>query len=476
VSAASWALEEAVAAVVRFLRRWRDALCGRAAFPTVTARGTAKNLRILGQLSASLRRRLRPSAWVALAVGQLATVLGALRPSRVAYTRQVVGPLADGGTVGLDWVEDPSLPPDAPVVLLCHGLNGSSRDAYIKQMVHVARGPREQQEQEQEQQQHQHQHRQQQPGGQSEPGPVLPRFRVVAFNMRGCGGMALTSPRGYSAADTGDLAAAIEAIEAKCPGALITAAGFSLGGNLLCKYLGEVGAACPLAAAVSVSNPFKLDPDGPLCYDTLGDTKPTVAQRAMSVALGLTLRHYVLSHGAAIFPHHEGLEEAARAARTLGEFDRNVSAPSLGYRDIDDYYSSKSSLPGMGNVGVPLLVVHALDDPLIHLEQHVFDNMAQANPHITAVTTTWGGHIGWAEGLMPLLEASWAEKLAVRFLHAHVADKDNARHSQHQVTLQALGGAEKGAAEAAWAGAAPMFAQDGEGIFSSTHTCCALAP
>jgi len=199
-------VEAAVAAVARALRRWWEALTHRS-FPMIAVRATPRNIKVLSRLTESLRRALKPSIWAALSTGNLTTVLGVLRPSFLRYRRQMVGPLSDGGTVAVDWLESAAtraLPPSAPVILLCHGINGSSGDPYIKTTARVACAA---------------------PFG----------MRVAAFNMRGCGGQRLTSPRGYSAADTEDLAAAIAACRAAHPAAPIACIGFSLGGNLLCK-------------------------------------------------------------------------------------------------------------------------------------------------------------------------------------------------------------------------------------------------
>lgn len=88
-------------------------------------------------------------------------------------------------------------------------------------------------------------------------------------------------------------------------------------------------------------------------------------------------------------------------------------------RSGQEYYEAKSSATEVSRVTVPLLVLHADDDPLIRPDDLPVARLV-ANPHVIIVRTRWGGHIGWGVGVLPMVSASWAEPLVVDFLAARL--------------------------------------------------------
>nr|ACN34051.1 unknown [Zea mays]ACN36306.1 unknown [Zea mays] len=133
----------------------------------------------------------------------------------------------DDGAVALDWVsgDDRVLPNDAPVLILLPGLTGGSDDTYVRHMLMRARSK---------------------------------GWRVVVFNSRGCADSPVTTPKFYSASFTGDLRQVIGHILGRYPQSNVYATGWSLGANILVRYLGEETDKCPLSGAVSLCNPFNL--------------------------------------------------------------------------------------------------------------------------------------------------------------------------------------------------------------------------
>jgi len=133
----------------------------------------------------------------------------------------------DDGAVALDWVagDDRALPRDAPVLVLLPGLTGGSDDTYVRHMLMTARRK---------------------------------GWRVVVFNSRGCADSPVTTPKFYSASFTGDLRQVIDHVLCRYPQSNVYAAGWSLGANILVRYLGEETDKCPLSGAVSLCNPFNL--------------------------------------------------------------------------------------------------------------------------------------------------------------------------------------------------------------------------
>jgi predicted alpha/beta-fold hydrolase len=201
----------------------------------------------------ALTRRYRPAP--GLRNAHLTTVLPSFfrpHPPGVSYRRECVR-MTDGGHVTLDWLADdagvhahaPPLSPSSPVVLLLSGIAGGSGDAYVQQFVHLLRRA---------------------------------GLRPVCFNSRGCAGSPVTAPQFYSASWTGDLRAIVPHVAAAHPGARLLAAGWSLGANILCNYLGEEGLAsrpAHITAAISFCNPFALD----------------VCDKALERGMGLSLIH-----------------------------------------------------------------------------------------------------------------------------------------------------------------------------------------
>jgi hypothetical protein len=162
--------------------------------------------------------------------GHVETIFAALfrRRPHILYDRELVH-MPDGGVVALDSEDLPAsdqLPADAPVLILLPGLTGGSEDSYVQHAVVHAR----------------------QAG-----------IRAVVFNSRGTSASPVTTAQFYSASYTGDLRCVISHVASQLPpGVPVFAAGWSLGANILTKYLGEEGADTPIKAAVTMCNPFNL--------------------------------------------------------------------------------------------------------------------------------------------------------------------------------------------------------------------------
>ncbi|MDD1013937.1 hydrolase [Pseudomonas rubra] len=268
--------------------------------------------------------------------------------------------LADGDFLDLDWHG----PHEAttPVVLVLHGLTGSSSSPYVVglQQALANRG-----------------------------------WSSVALNWRGCSGEPNLLPRSYHSGASEDLAETIDHLRAQRPQAPLYAVGYSLGGNVLLKHLGEAGSASQLQAAVAVSVPFRLDH----CADRIGLGFSRVYQahfmRAMLAYVKDKQRHF-RHHG-----HDEGLAALERLGplenmRTFWDFDGRVTAPLNGFADAKDYYRRASSRYFLGENRTPTLIIHSSDDPF------VFAHSLPAANELAAQTTfelhTRGGHVGFVDG------------------------------------------------------------------------------
>ena len=267
--------------------------------------------------------------------------------------------LDDGDFIDLDW-HGPHAP-HAPLVLVLHGLTGSSTSPYVAGL-------------------------QRQLGAHG--------CASVALNWRGCSGEPNLLPRSYHSGASEDLLHVLHHLGKLRPMAPLHAVGYSLGGNILLKHLGETGASSPLQAAVAVSVPFRLDQ----CADrmTKGFSKVYQAHfmRAMLGYLADKRRRF----------QHEGQQEGLAALEALGplqgirtfwDFDGQVTAPLHGFEDAQDYYRRSSSRYFLNAVAKPTLIIQAQDDPFVF--PHSLPTASEMSPSIEFELQAQGGHVGFVD-------------------------------------------------------------------------------
>lgn len=322
-------------------------------------------------------RPFHPARWLPGPHAQ--TVAGRyLRPLHgVRLRRERIG-TPDGDFLDLDWAEVEGSRPGAgsPLVLVLHGLEGSTRSAYVLETFRAlaARG-----------------------------------MRGVGLNFRTCGGEMNRAARMYHAGDSEDPAFVLGILAGRFPDAPLGAVGYSLGGNMLLKHLGEAGAATRVRAAAAVSVP----------YDLAGGTAKLEGSVMGRLYLGIFLR----SLKEKMRLRRDVLADAcdvprALAARTLREFDDAATAPLHGFRDAAHYYEESSSGRFLDRIRVPTLLLHAEDDPFLPPER-VPRGAASANPALVEAFTPRGGHVGFVAG-PPWAPVYWAERAAARFLAGHL--------------------------------------------------------
>lgn len=267
--------------------------------------------------------------------------------------------------------------PDAPVVLLLHGLEGNARRPYALDLYRRL----------------------------AEQG-----IRSVGMNYRSCSGEMNRTARSYHAGATDDVAVAHNWLDGRFPGVAKGMVGVSLGGNMLLKYLGERSAemAIRLRAAAAISPPFDLKQGGEQLEQGLSPRY--VAHFLASIKAKLHAK-------AALVTPLIDLEQAL-AARTLREIDEAMTAPLHGFASADDYYARSSSRRYLPGVQVPTLILRAEDDPLIPAGDIPYD-LFEYNPVLFAGITKRGGHVGWVEG-RPLAYRMWAQRQAAAFLASYL--------------------------------------------------------
>jgi predicted alpha/beta-fold hydrolase len=279
----------------------------------------------------------------------------------------------DGDFVDLDWLDQPA-EVGAPVLVVLHGLEGSSRSHYVVGLLAGARAR---------------------------------GWRGVAINFRSCSGELNRSPRFYHSGETTDLEFVVGRLIEAEPAVGLFAVGVSLGGNVLLKWLGARGAGVPAAvrAAVGISVPFDLAASAAVLDRGLN--------KHLYTANFLKTMRTKVSRKARRYPGFVDVK-AALAARTFGEYDEVVTAPLNGFASALDYWNRSSCGPWLADIRRPTLLLNARDDPFVPPSSLPDD--ATLPPCVRVEFPERGGHAGFIAGRVPWRVTSWAEGRALDFL------------------------------------------------------------
>ena len=263
----------------------------------------------------------------------------------------------DGDFIDLDWSEH-AAPPGAPLLVLFHGLEGSSRSHYAEAFAGVARDH---------------------------------GLRYVVPHFRGCSGELNLGPRAYHSGDHEEIGWILARLREQHAGRLL-AVGISLGGNALRRWAGEHGeAAARLADAVaSVCSPIDLRAGG----HAIGRGFNRLVYTTMFLR---TMRPKALRKLA----QHPGLfdRDALLAARDLYEFDNVFTAPLHGFRDTEDYWDRASAKPHLAHIRIPALVLNARNDPFVPAAS--LPRADEVGAHVHLWQPIQGGHVGFPSGRWP---------------------------------------------------------------------------
>jgi uncharacterized protein len=269
--------------------------------------------------------------------------------------------LPDGDFVDLDWTLNDS----GPIVIIFHGLEGSSRSHYARGML-----------------------------------TSLPQhgMRAVVMHFRGCSGESNRLARAYHSGDTGDIDFVVRTLKAREPHTPLAAIGYSLGGNALLKWLGEQGNAAPLRCAVAVSVPFLLHESTAHMNRGLARAYQWHLLKSLKASARRKARKF-----SPPAPVHE-----INRMQSFFEFDDRVTARLHGFASAMHYYTSSSSRQFLNRIRIPTLIVHASDDPFMHAQ--VIPEAAELSPAIELDLHRHGGHVGFVGGRLPWQPRYWLEE------------------------------------------------------------------
>jgi predicted alpha/beta-fold hydrolase len=280
----------------------------------------------------------------------------------------------DDDFIDLDWIDAPATDAAVPTVVLFHGLEGSSASHYARALMRAV---------------------------------AERRWRGVVVNFRGCSGEPNQLVRSYHSGDSNEIDWVLRRLKANaiCSDAPIFAAGVSLGGNALLKWLGEQAntAINIIDAAAAISAPLDL------------------AAASRNLASGFN-RIYTKNFLNTLIPRalakdqrFPGIIDVPRlkAARTLADFDDAVIAPVHGFANANDYYAKCSSRSLLSLIRVPTLVLNAANDPFLPVS--ALPSAGDVSSAVELEIPSHGGHVGFVSDGLPGNIAWLPQRLLAHF-------------------------------------------------------------
>jgi uncharacterized protein len=294
--------------------------------------------------------------------------------------------LPDGDFVDVDWVGRHE---KGPLILILHGLEGSIQSHYATGMLQAA---------------------------------INEGWRGAFMHFRGCSGEPNRLPRSYHSGETGDVRYITSMLYDREPDLEMAAIGFSLGGNVLLKWMGETGKRNPLKAAIAVSVPFELHKAASRIRHGFSRFYQWYFIRCLRERLTHKFQGQRTPLDLSIFHH----------VHTMYDFDNQITAPLHGFNGVDEYYSIASSRQYLRNIQVPTLLLHAKDDPF--MSEDVIPSIEELSPMVTLEVTEAGGHVGFVGGKYPWRPEYWLEKRSSEFFRDYLK-KEKEQAKQEEETL-----------------------------------------
>lgn len=326
-----------------------------------------------------IQSRFRPARWLRNPHAQ--TMYPSLPwswPSRPQLRRETLE-LPDGDATAVDWLVDADALSDAaPLLIILHGLEGSAESSYARMLMDAA---------------------------------LAHNWRSCVLHFRDCGDYRNRLPRRYHAGETNDLRHFINELqtsrEASGNAGPLMVAGFSLGGNVLLKYLGESANETPIKAATAVCVPLDLHE----CAAALNIGFSRLYQRHLLKRMKSSVARKFDSHTAAFN------WERAMSAATFDDFDDAVTAPLHGFTGKQDYYDRCSSVNFLSTISRQTLIINALDDPF--MTRKVIPTADRLSSAVTLEVAEHGGHVGFISGGTPWHPEFYLPGRIIEFLEPH---------------------------------------------------------
>ena len=280
--------------------------------------------------------------------------------------------LPDGDFVDLAWAEK-GLDRDAPLVIFLHGLGGSVDSTYVAGQLRAF----------------------------NQNG-----WRAVLMHFRGASQEANRLPRAYHSGETSDLNCLLNALALRESHTKKALVGFSLGGNVALKWLGEHPTQSIVQAAVAVSVPYQLNK----VADRIHHGFSRLYQSHLLKRLRQVFLRKLNAHGDSLPFTAQELE----ALRCFWTFDEHITARLHGFPHVHAYYRESSSRQYLIHITTPTLLIHALDDPF--MTRDVLPHADELSSHVTLEVSRRGGHVGFISGVVPGRPMYWLDQRIPEFL------------------------------------------------------------
>ncbi len=282
--------------------------------------------------------------------------------------------LNDGDFLHAHWHYTANSNTNTPIVILFHGLTGSYKSPYIRGIMHQL---------------------------------SLAGFNSVLMHFRGCSGEINNLPRSYHSGETTDARSFIKSLKERFAHAKLYAVGYSLGGNMLLKLLGETQEDSLLTAAVAVSPPMQLD----ICADAIKQGFSLIYQEHLMKSLRQSLKEKYKMHNMHSLLNFQ--KTHIKNLKTFWDFDEVYTAPIHGFGSAQDYYTQCSSKQYLKDIHIKTLIIHSIDDPFMHKD--VLPTKEELSQYVELEVSKYGGHVGFIGGTFFKPEY-WLDKRVTYFL------------------------------------------------------------
>ncbi|MEN8302477.1 MAG: hydrolase [Campylobacterota bacterium] len=284
--------------------------------------------------------------------------------------------LEDGDFLECYWHNKPRPNSSTPIVILFHGLAGSYKSSYIQgTMNELAKNG----------------------------------FASVLMHFRGCSGVENSLPRSYHSGESGDALEWVNHLISNFPNSKIFTIGYSLGGNMMLKLLGELGNKSPITAAISISAPVQLDTCANKMDRGFSKFYQHILLKDLNAALKKKYDKFDMS------THLDLKKSEIKNLKTFWKFDGAYTAPIHGFESAQDYYTKCSSKQFLKDIKTPTLIIHSRDDPFMTTD--ILPNEDEISEYITLEVSDYGGHVGFIGGSL-FKPDYWLEKRVLDYFTA----------------------------------------------------------
>jgi len=284
--------------------------------------------------------------------------------------------LPDGDFIDLAWTEMPDTSNSKPIVIILHGLEGSKDSHYARGMLNTL----------------------------SKNGWI-----GVLMHFRGCSGRPNRHASSYHSGDIRDITYLTKLLTTKYHHHEFAVIGYSLGGNVLSRYLAEFSKN-PFRAAAIICAPLDLAS----CSERINQGFSKVYQKYL-VGMLINSSQQKLKNRT----FNNLCPQKLSKIQTIWQFDDYVTAPINGFKNAEDYYLKSSGKLGLKKIKTPCLIIHAQDDPFMNHQAIIPTQKLPDN--IVFEVSKHGGHVGFIAGKNPLNPIYWLEHRVPQFLKEHLS-------------------------------------------------------